>query len=146
MKRPTKSSAGFSLAEMLVVIGIIGLVLAAVIAARPKAVATRVAVAARSVAASLNMARADAMATNRETVVQIDTESGRFGRARSMHSLPHGMKIALTIAETERSGDTGGIRFYPDGQSSGGVIALTLDGSSADVAVNWLTGEPRIVK
>ena len=146
MRRLAKSSAGFSLAEMLVVIGIIGLVLAAVIAARPKAVATWVAVAARTVAASLNMARADARATNRETVVQIDTQSGRFGQARSMHSLPHGMKIALTIAETERSGDTGGIRFYPDGQSSGGVIALTLDGSSADVAVNWLTGEPRIVK
>ena len=49
-------------------------------------------------------------------------------------------------AWTERSGDLGGIRFYPDGQSSGGEIALTLDGRSARIAVNWLTGEPRLIQ
>ncbi|MBR0697763.1 GspH/FimT family pseudopilin [Bradyrhizobium lablabi] len=134
------------MAELLVVMGVVGLILAAAIAARPKAAATRVAVAARAIAATMQLARANAMASNMETVVRIDTRSGRFGPPGSMHSLPRGMQIALTVADAERAGDTGGIRFYPDGQSSGGVIALTLDKSSAGVAVNWLTGEPRLVK
>ena len=146
MKRQTKSSAGFTLAELLVVIGIIGLVLATVVAARPKAVAVRVAIAARTMAETLQSARAQAMATNTETLVRIDTGTGQFGLPRSMHALPRGMNVALTIAETERHGGSGGIRFYPDGQSSGGAIALTLDGKSARIAVNWLTGEPRLGK
>ena len=144
MRWPAKSSAGFTLVELLVVMGIMGLVLGAVLTARPKAVATRVAVAARAVAATLQLARAQAMTSNAETVFRVDAQKGRFGLPNSMHVLPRGMSVAMTVAETERVGDSGGIRFFPDGQSSGGAIALTLDGRSARIAVNWLTGEPRL--
>jgi general secretion pathway protein H len=144
MKRRAKSSAGFTLVELLVVMGIMGLVLVVVLNARPKAVATRVAVTARAIAASLQLARAQAMASNTETVFQIDTDKLRFGLPRSMHSLPSGMAVAMNVAETERIANIGGIRFFPDGQSSGGEIALTLDGRSTRIAVNWLTGEPRL--
>ena len=50
----------------------------------------------------------------------------------------------MTIAEPERMRDVGGIRFYPDGQSSGGDIVLSLDGRSSRIIVNWLTGEARL--
>jgi general secretion pathway protein H len=50
----------------------------------------------------------------------------------------------MTIAETERVGDVAGIRFFPDGQSSGGEIALSFEGRSARIAVNWLTGEAQL--
>ncbi len=63
-----------------------------------------------------------------------------------MHSLPHGMKIALTIAETEAFRGRWRDPFLSGWPVVGWCIALTLDGSSADVAINWLTGEPRIVK
>ena len=145
MKRPAPSSAGFTLAELLVVIGIIALVLAGTLSAKPKAVATRVAVTARSVTATLQLARAQAMSSNAETLFRIDVENGRFGLLNSMHPLPRGMIAAVVVAETERAGDLGAIRFYPDGQSSGGEIALTLEGRSARIAVNWLTGEPRLM-
>jgi general secretion pathway protein H len=144
MKRPARQSAGFTLVELLVVMGIMGLVLAAVLAARPKTAGTRVAVAARAVAATLQLARAQAMAGNAETVVRIDTEKNQFGLAKSMHPLPRGMTVAMTVAETERVGDSGGLRFYPDGQSSGGDIVLTLEGRTSRISVNWLTGEPRL--
>jgi general secretion pathway protein H len=36
------------------------------------------------------------------------------------------------------------LRFYPDGQSSGGEISLVLGGRSARLTVSWLTGEARI--
>ena len=146
MKRPARSSAGFTLAELLVVIAIIGLVLAGTLSAKPKAVATRVAVTARSVTTTLQLARAQAMSSNADTLFRLDVEKGRFGLPNSMHNLPRGMIAAVVVAETERSGDLGGIRFYPDGQSSGGEIALTLDGRSARIAVNWLTGEPRLIQ
>ena len=74
MKRPARSSAGFTLAELLVVIAIIALVLAGTLSAKPKAVTTRVAVTARSVTATLQLARAQAMSSNTETLFRIDLE------------------------------------------------------------------------
>jgi general secretion pathway protein H len=144
MKHPAKQSAGFTLVELLVVMGIMGLVLATVLSAKPKTAATRVAVAARAVAATLQLARAQAMASNAEAVVRIDTQKRQFGLAKSMHALPRGMTVAMTAAETERIGNSGGMRFYPDGQSSGGEIVLMLDGRASRIAVNWLTGEPQL--
>lgn len=144
MNRRAKQTAGFTLVELLVVMGIMGLFLAAVLVARPKTAATRVAVAARAVAATLQLARAQAMASNAETVVRIDAQKHQFGLAKSMHPLPRGMTVAITVAETERVGDSGGMRFYPDGQSSGGEIVLMLEGRTSRIAVNWLTGEPRL--
>lgn len=142
--KPRGKSAGFTLVELLVVMGIMGLILAGVLAAKPKTAATRVAVAARAIAASLQLARTQAMASNAETVVRIDVERRQFGVAGSMHALPRGMTVAMTVAETERIADSGGMRFYPDGQSSGGEIVLMLEGRASRIAVNWLTGEPRL--
>ena len=144
MRRRKKPSAGFTLVELLVVMGIMGIVLIVVVNARPKAATTRIAVTARAVGATLQLARAQAMASNTETVFRIDTDRLQFGLPRSMHSFPKGMTVAMTVAETERVADVGGIRFFPDGQSSGGEIALTLDGRSARIAVNWLTGESQL--
>lgn len=144
MRRSTKPSAGFTLAELLVVMGILAIVLVVVVNARPKAAATRVAVTARAVGATLQLARAQAMASNTETVFRVDTDRLQFGMPRTMHSFPKGMTVAMTVAETERVAEVGGIRFFPDGQSSGGEIALTLDGRSARIAVNWLTGESQL--
>jgi len=144
MKYKLKSSAGFTLVELVVVMGLIALVLAVVLSAKPKTGAARVAVAARALAATLQLARAQAMANNRDVVVRIDAQQGQFGLQGSMHTLPRGMSIAMTVAETERIGESGGMRYYPDGQSSGGEIVLMLDGRASRIVVNWLTGEPQL--
>jgi general secretion pathway protein H len=146
MSRLHRPSAGFTLIEVLVVMGITALVLATVLAAKPKSAAARVAVAARAVAATLQLARAEALAGNAETIVRVDTQKRQFGLAGSMHALPRGMTVVLTVAETERIGDSGGMRFYPDGQSSGGEIVLMLEGHASHIAVNWLTGEPQLTR
>jgi general secretion pathway protein H len=135
-------SAGFTLIELLVVMGITGLILAAVLSAKPNTAATRVTVAARAISATMQLARAQAMASNVDSVVRIDNQQHQFGLAGSMHALPRGMTAIMTVAETERLEDGGGIRFYPDGQSSGGEILLMLDARRSSVAVNWLTGQP----
>ena len=90
MKRSAKPSAGFTLVELLVVMGIMGLILTAVLSAKPKTATTRVAVAARAVAAALRLARAQAMASNAETVVRID-----FREWTSADHLRHTKFVAL---------------------------------------------------
>jgi general secretion pathway protein H len=142
-KRP-HMSAGFTLIELLVVLGIVGLTLAAVVGARPRTTAVRLSVTARAIAATLQMARAQAISSSNETVFRIDTKARQFGVGRVMHALPQDMAVAITIADTERVQDSGGVRFYPDGQSSGGEIVLSLDGRKSRIGVNWLTGEPRL--
>jgi general secretion pathway protein H len=144
MKVGPKSSAGFTLVELIVVIGIMGLVLAVVLSSKPKPATARVAVAARAVTATLQLARARAMASNSDVVFRIDPHQGQFGLPGSMHVLPRGMSIAMTIADTERIGESGGLRYYPDGQSSGGEILLMLNGHSSRIVINWLTGEPKL--
>lgn len=144
MRRPVSTSAGFSLIETLVVLSIIALVSAAVLAAKPKTAAARINAEARSIAASLQLARSRARARNAEIVVGVDTQNGRFGIDNAMRQLPDGMEVSLTIAATERHGSVGGVRFYPDGRSSGGEILLTYRGRTERVVVNWFTGDTRI--
>jgi general secretion pathway protein H len=145
MKYHSRMSAGFTLVELVVVLAIMGLVLTAVVGTRPKTSPIRIAVTARAIASSLQLARAQAMASNIETVFRVDTRRLEFGMDGKAQPLPKELAVVMTIAEAERTHDSGGIRFYPDGQSSGGDIALSLDGYSMHVAINWLTGEARLV-
>ena len=114
---------------------------------KPKASATRVAVTARAVTSTLQLARAQAMSSNAETLFRIDVDRRPFRPAEV-----HAFTAAWNDGRDGRCRDralraiSGGIRFFPDGQSSGGEIALTLDGRSARIAVNWLTGEPRLIR
>jgi general secretion pathway protein H len=144
MRRIASGSGGFSLIETLVVLSIIALVSASVMAAKPRSAAARINAEARSIAASLQLARSRARARNAEIVVGVDTQNGRFGAIDAMRQLPAGMELALTVAVTERHGAIGGVRFYPDGRSSGGEILLTYRGRTERVVVNWFTGDSRI--
>jgi len=129
---------------MLVVLGISMLLLSAVIGARPKITALRLRSEARTIAAELSRARGEAMARNHETSLRIDTDHNVLRLGQSSRVLPRGLTVAMTVADTERAGASGGLRFYPDGQSSGGDIVLQLDGQRAQIAVNWLTGQVRL--
>lgn len=144
MKPGVRASLGFTLLEMLVVLAIIAVVLAAMVTVRPNAAGIRISAAARGIAATLRLARARAIERNAETLVLVDPAAAAVGVAGAMRSLPRGISVALTVAAPELAGSRGGLRFYPDGQSSGGEIILRLDGRAARVGVNWLTGEARV--
>jgi general secretion pathway protein H len=145
MKRARRHVAGFTLFELLVVLGIVAVVLGTMIVARPNASGTRVNAAARAVLATLRLARAQAIERNTEIVVSIDPETRTVRSPQGNWQLPHGVRVAsLTYAQSERLGTAGGLRFYPDGQSSGAEISLGLEGRIARLSVSWLTGEARI--
>jgi len=136
--------AGFTLLELLLVLGIVAVVLGTMIIARPNASGARVNAAVRAMLGTLQLARAQAIERDTEIVVSIDPETRTVHSPQGKWQLPRGVHVALTYAESERLGTAGGLRFYPDGQSSGGEISLGLEGRTARLTVSWLTGVARI--
>jgi general secretion pathway protein H len=142
-----RSSAGFTLLEMLVVIAILTLATAVAmpILARPSD-GVRLQATARDLINALRLTREMAIARNAEIVLTIDVDKRTFASAAvRVQSFGPDIAAALTFAEPERTArSTGGFRFFPDGSSSGGDVHFRLRGSEAKVCVNWLTGEAQL--
>ena len=102
--------------------------------------------AARKLAASLRYTRTKAIITKSEKVFLVDTEEGNYTAAdRPVVKLPDGMNVLLTTARSELTSESvGGIRFYPDGGSTGGSVKLEANERLYTINVAWLTGEASV--
>ena len=141
-----RTDAGFTLIEMLVALAIIAIIMAIALPrlTRPSD-GVRLAAAAREVTGALRLTRSASIAANAEHVWRLDVEKRRFSASAGSaeRSLPPDIRAELKVAEPERiSASRGGIRFFPDGSSTGGEIALSLKGRSIKLCVHWLTGQP----
>jgi len=139
-----RRASGFTLVELLVVLVIATMVLALVGTSISRSISgAEMRTAARKVAASLRYTRTHAILTKSEQVFLVDTENGTFQAAdRQSEELPEGMNVELNTARSEvTSENVGGIRFYPDGGSTGGNVRLEANGRVYQVDVAWLTGE-----
>lgn len=147
MQMQTSKERGFTLVELLVVMVIAALVLALVGTSISRSVSgAEMRTAAHKVAANLRYTRTQAILQKQEQVFTVDTEAKTFqAPERDVVQLPEGMNIALTTARTELTGESvGGIRFYPDGGSTGGYVELETDNRVYKVSVAWLTGETTV--
>ncbi len=105
--------------------------------------ATELRGAARQLAAGLRSARNEAVSRQREATLTLDLEQRRFGVTGDPREivLPEGLGIRLYTAQAEVvDGATGGIRFFPDGSSTGGSITVSGSQRAYRVNVDWLTG------
>jgi general secretion pathway protein H len=136
-------AAGFTLIEMLIVLAVIGLA-AGIIAARgpwrSHGLETRALVA--SVAETLRAARGRAIATNRTVLVAVNGEH----HSLSVEGGPD-LMFPPSLGVTAAAGPAGvagkeliGIRFAPDGSSTGGRILLADGKRQTRIAIDWLTG------
>jgi general secretion pathway protein H len=142
--RSNRRSRGFTLVELLVVLVIASLVLALVGTSISRSISgAEMRNAARKVAASLRYTRTRAILSKSEQVFLVDTEKRSYQAAdRKEESLPEGLNVELNTARSELTSETaGGIRFYPDGGSTGGNVRLEANGRVYQVNVAWLTGE-----
>lgn len=141
-KKPNQK--GFSLLELLVVITLVGLMLGLVGFSVGRGVtSTQIRNASKEIAASLRYTRSLAMRTREQQVFIVDIEA-RTWQAGNRPAKPFvkDMDITILTARSELTGENaGGIRFFPDGSSTGGRVTLTVDEREWEVGVEWLTGE-----
>ena len=97
----------------------------------------------REIIAGLRHTRGQAIIKRTEMIFQADANKMTWKAAgQEQQQLPEGLDITLTTARSEMTGENaGGIRFFPDGSSTGGSILLSVDERKWYVTVGWLTGE-----
>lgn len=139
---------GFTLIELLVVLALA----AAIMAITPPLISAalpgvELKAAARRTAAGLRLARVEAIRSGADAALRFHVSERRFeidGQYRRAQ-LSERIEVRLEVAAAERQGDdVGGIRFFPDGSSTGGVIVLSRGERGYQVGVDWLTGRIRV--
>lgn len=143
-------SGGFTLIEILVVVVIMAMVYSLVPPLFSSGVSSvEIKAAARKIATGLRKARNDAMVTKQERALVVNVDDRTFqltGDAR-IYRLPPAANVNLFTAKEELAGSqSGAIRFYPDGGSTGGRITISgNNGPGYKVDVDWLTGRVAIL-
>ena len=148
----TRSSArqqcGVTLVELLVVLVVLGLALSIVAPFFSSGSLERAARRASwDVAAALRETRSGAITNNIETVFVLDpsTRIYRSGRHAEPRALPPDLDVRVLAAESEVApGGGAGVRFFPDGSSTGGRITITAGTVSYLIGVHWLTGRVEV--
>ncbi|HET19630.1 MAG TPA: type II secretion system protein GspH, partial [Chromatiales bacterium] len=98
--------------------------------------------AAQQLASGLRSARGQAIARGDEAVLLLDLERKSYRQGERTVALASGLELSLDTAISEvGTAGQGGIRFYPDGSSTGGRIGVQGGGHAYRVDVDWLTGK-----
>jgi general secretion pathway protein H len=137
-KAGERRAAGFTLLELLIVLGILGLTVALAVPVFSRAMpGIELRTSARAVAAELRASRSHALTINDEVAVAVDVEGRTVGRLALDPDIGVGL---FTAAEEVTERGVGRIRFYPDGSSTGGRIRLVAGAGKYDVDVDWISG------
>ncbi len=138
---------GFTLLEVLLVLIIGGLLMGVVATSLSEGPVLRK--SSREVAASLRHARAQAVMRQQPTLWKMHIQEKRFwidggatGTERHLNAAITA-KINTTSSEVDAA-NQGGIRFFPDGSSTGGSVELTHNQQTYKVNVEWVTGRVSI--
>ena len=103
--------------------------------------------AARTLAAGLRQAQSMAITTRRDASLTLDMDSREYvlPGEKEPRTLPKNIDLKLYTAQSEVTSERrGGIRFYPDGSSTGGRITVSAGERKYLVDVDWLTGRVSI--
>ena len=143
-----RGDRGFALYELILALAILGMVAALVVprlARAPGPVEIRT--AADEVAALFRTDRNMALRLGRPVVSLVDLEHGIVrGASGEVVEFPRGIKIEFVQSSRQLAENGSGIRFLPDGRSSGGVLTLSRLDFSYRVSVNWLTAGVRVAR
>ena len=132
---------GFALVEFLATLVIIALVFSVTLPTFTQNSTVGTLAAARTVAAGLRQTRDRAITSNQAVIMEVDVERKQIVLGKQSRQLPRGIHLKLLTAKRERLGvSRGAIRFFPDGSSTGGRVALIQDNLSYLVDIDWLTG------
>ncbi len=141
-----RSAAGFTLIDMLVVLSIVALALALVVPAISKSMVESVHDVARDVQISLRQTRAKAVSGQQSRLFWVNTQDNSYvnhkGKTKSFSSV---ISMRVKVATTEIDGAKAGVRFFPDGSSTGGQLTVYDAGAAVSVNIDWLTGRVSVI-
>lgn len=144
-KMSRRGLQGFTLIELTVVLLIVVLgfsVLAVNISSGNQAAQLKA--VARDLSSALRYARGQALISNQELAVAINLadNSYQLSNRDKIYHFSDEIELTLVIAQDEfKDDETGQIRFYPDGSSSGGRITMEWGQLSYQIDINWLSGK-----
>lgn len=142
--RTSVAEDGFTLVEVLAVMAVLGMMVVALAASyQGRSSALEVKAATMLTASRLRDLRSAAIASGKDRLATIDVDGRllRFDDGRAPVSIDRGVGIAVTAADSERRSPlTAGIRFFPNGSSTGATIKLSSERQTYEIRVNWLTG------
>ncbi len=144
-----RSTRGFTLVEILAVIALIALAMTLVAVTVGDGLAgARVKAASRDLVAALRYTRGQAIVKRESQALAIDVEGRRYrAPGKKWVELPRKMEMQLETARSEMEDEnTGRIRFFPDGASTGGNVELILGEAAWRIEINWLTGEVVVIE
>ncbi len=134
---------GFTLLEILVVLVLMVLAAGFIAPAMLNSGVAQMRSATRIVAAGLQRSREYAINQQLHAAMVVDVNQRRFtvpGQPKA-RQLAADITLKVFTARSELLDEArAGIRFFPDGSSSGGRISLSQGSHSAYVDVDWLTG------
>jgi general secretion pathway protein H len=141
---------GFTILELLVVLTIGGMLVTLVPPMFSKGVSgVAFKGAARSISASLRSARVHAISKHKDIEVDFNLEDKTYQIVgfKKKYALPDDIEISVKLQkENSQSDNTRQIRFFADGGATGGQVVLSKDQAEYVVAVDWLTGQVKILE
>lgn len=138
---PLVRSRGFTLLETLVVLVILALTLAVVVPVVSKGLGTSLNDVARDLHSGLRQTRNAAVSQQESTLFVLDLDGHAFRAGTDdPRSIPQNLELHSRTATREMRDGRVGVRFYPDGSSSGGRIGVSEGEAFVWLEVDWLTG------
>ncbi len=144
-----RSNAGFTLLELIIVLGIMVLGFGAVavnMSAGNDSMALKA--AARDLASGLRYVRSQAMISHSQAALDFNLSNNSYlltGQNKIYH-LAGDIDVTISTAKEDLHDGTAQLRFFPDGSSIGGRITLEKNKLSQEININWLTGHVTIVQ
>jgi general secretion pathway protein H len=131
----SRAEHGFTLLEMLLVLALLAVMATlAMPFVQRQTTQTGLKATALQLTSLMRIARAAAIRDSTEKILVIDANGRRFW--------VDGLTRAYAIANEIRSAPSQRMRFFADGSATGGKTTLSSGGTTAEIELDMLTGQP----
>jgi general secretion pathway protein H len=136
---------GYTLLEMLVVLGLLTLIMSLSLTTHPLGSRRSLESISTDIATLLQSAKIRAISQNAERTIVIDpvTRTVATGSLDEPVTLGADVGIGVLTARREIKEGRAVLRFYPDGTTTGGTVQLKRGDRIVSIHLNWLTGQIR---